>query len=69
MSISPIKHIYIRLKSVRSDESDNSLVSIIRGRVVVDSMSSSRDGVSSEITVGDRGVELLGRVNLGHVGT
>jgi hypothetical protein len=37
--------------------------------VVVDGVSSSRDGVSSEIGIGDRGVELLGRVNLGHVGT
>jgi hypothetical protein len=37
--------------------------------VVVDGVSSSRDGVGCEIVFGDRGVELLGRVNLGHVGT
>jgi hypothetical protein len=54
---------------VGSNESNDSLISIIRSRVVVDGVSSSRDGVSSEITIGDRGVELLGRVNLGHVGT
>jgi hypothetical protein len=54
---------------VGSNESNDSLVSIIRSRVVVDSVSSSRNSVCSEITIGDRGVELLGRVNLGHVGT
>ena len=54
---------------MRSNESDDSLVSIIRGRVVVDSVSSSRYGVRSEIAISDRGVELLGRINLGHVGT
>lgn len=53
---------------MRSNESDDSLVSIIRSRVIVDSVSSSRYGVGSEIAIGDRGVELLGRINLGHVG-
>jgi hypothetical protein len=69
MSISLIDHCYTRLESVGSNESNDSLISIIRSRVVVDGVSSSRDGVSSEIAIGDRGVELLGRVNLGHVGT
>jgi hypothetical protein len=54
---------------VGSNERNDSLISIIRGRVVVDGVSSSRDGIGSEISVGDRGVELLGRINLGHVGT
>jgi hypothetical protein len=69
MSISPTKHHYIRLEGVGGNESNDSLISIIRGRVVVDGVSSDRDSVGSEIAISDRGVELLGRINLGHVGT
>jgi hypothetical protein len=69
MSISLIYHYYTRLESVGSNESNDPLISIIRGRVVVDGVSGSRDGIGGEIGVGDRGVELLGRVNLGHIGT
>lgn len=57
------------LKSVGSDESDDSLVSIVRGGVVVDGVSCGWDSVGSEITVGNGRVELLGRIDLGHVGT
>jgi len=53
---------------VRGNERDDSLVSIIRSRMVIDSVPSSRYGVSSEVAVGHRWVKLLGRVNLGHVG-
>ena len=68
-SVSLIKYSIQRSKSVRSNKGDDSLISIVGSRVVVDSVSSSRDGVGCEIIVGDRRVELLGRVNLGHVGT
>lgn len=50
------------------DESDDSLVSIVRGRVVVDGVSSSRDSVGCKITSSDGRVKVLGRVDLGHVG-
>lgn len=53
---------------MRGNERDDSLVGIISSRVVVYSVSGGRDGVSSEIAVDHRGVELFGRVNLCHVG-
>jgi hypothetical protein len=53
---------------VRLDESDDSLVSIVGGGVVVDGVTSNWNGIGSKVTVGDSGVELLGRVDLGHVG-
>jgi hypothetical protein len=37
--------------------------------VVVDGVSSGWNSVGSEIAIGNGGVELLGRVDLGHVGT
>ena len=51
-----------------SYKSDDSLVSIVSSWVVIDGVASGWDSIGSKVTIGNSGVEVLGRVDLGHVG-
>ena len=51
-----------------SYKSDDSLVSIVSSWVVIDGVASGWDSIGGKVTIGNSGVEVLGRVDLGHVG-